>query len=884
MFDVIVIGARCAGSPLAMLLARKGHKVLVVDKARFPSDTLSTHFLWPRGASYLNRWGMLERVTAEAPPMSRMTVTMEDIVLSGQVPREIVRQRFQSVHGDDGSYAVSQYLSPRRKVLDKVLVDAAVEAGAEVREGFRVDELLVTDGRVVGIRGTTAEGAQVMERAKVVVGADGRRSFTAQMLNLPRIDERTRCSFAYWTYFSGFKVDQARLFRRGRLSLSVVPTSFGHNIVLVFGPAAWFKDFMARPEENYFTAMREVSPEMADLVQSGRREEKFYGTADQVAFSRQAAGPGWALAGDSACFKDQCTASGMTHAFRDADLLADALDAGLSGRKPLDESLLDYRQRRYEDTYRYYDFVCSQAEMNPLRVDELHLFDALSRDQEQTERFLAAFGDSLPINTFFSQRSIDHAMRSALHSIRAFPGYEARLDAADLSPFQPPRPVTADDVALSRSMLDFARPVGSSLLRRTEGFHRWVEARAHVGMWPYSRSLHGPPGPEARTRDSSGRPIEGVNFASQDYLALGSHPRVHEAAREALDRFGPHSAGSPMGIANTELSLQVEAALAEMLFMPHVVLFPTGWAAGYAAIAGLVRPDDHVLLDKYAHACLQQGAHAATRKIIRFPHLSVGVVADQLRALRRRDARNGVLVVTEGLFSADSDSPNLRAMQEICREYDATLLVDVAHDFGGTGPRGTGQLGAQGILGEVDLVIGSFSKSFVSNGGFVASHSPAVRQYLKMFGSTHMFSNALSPMQSAIVLTAARIIASGEGDRLRATALTAINAVRDGLTRRGVRCLGNPSPIVPAFVGEEQVLRVAHRLLSERHVSAIPFEWPMVPAAGARFRLQVMASHTVEHAQRLVEALSQSIEEARAYLAERGTSGAPAEPALAASA
>ena len=253
--------------------------------------------------------------------MTQMTVTIDDIALTGQVPREIVRQRCHALHGDGGEYAVAQYLSPRRKVLDKLLVDGAVEAGAEVRQGFAVEELLFEGERVVGLRGTSRDGTQVTERAKVVVGADGRRSFVAEALSLPRIDERTRCSFAYWSYFSGFSVDRARLFRRGRLGLSVVPTSFGHNIVLVFGPATWFKDFMARPEESYFRAMHEVSPEMAELVRGGKREDKFYGTAEQTAFSHWAAGPGWALAGDAACFKDQCTASGMTHAFRDADLL-----------------------------------------------------------------------------------------------------------------------------------------------------------------------------------------------------------------------------------------------------------------------------------------------------------------------------------------------------------------------------------------------------------------------------------------------------------------------------------------------------------------------------------------------------------------------------------
>src|SRR5207244_2190884 len=137
------------------------------------------------------------------------------------------------------------------------------------------------------------------------------------------------------------------------------------------------------------------------------------------------------------------------------------------------------------------------------------------------------------------------------------------------------------------------------------------------------------------------------------------------------------------------------------------------------AITGLIRPNDHVIVDNLAHACLQQGAHAATQNVRRHDHLDIAAVHSHLQEIRANDTKNGILVVTEGLFSMDSDTPDLQTLQALCHEYEATLLVDVAHDLGAIGPGGTGFLGIQDMLGKVDLVVGAFSKTFASNGGFL---------------------------------------------------------------------------------------------------------------------------------------------------------------------
>lgn len=417
-------------------------------------------------------------------------------------------------------------------------------------------------------------------------------------------------------------------------------------------------------------------------------------------------------------------------------------------------------------------------------------------------------------------------------------GAAVTIDAAD-----------HDFSVFANSIASFQRTRGKRLDERADGFYQWQENRRRQGIWFYSRSLNREPGPATDILSDSGRPFAGINFASQDYLGLAGHPDVAEAAIEALRCFGPHSAGSPTLLGNTALSLQLEREIGAALHMPEVALFPTGWGAGFGAIAALVRPYDHVVMDRLSHACLQQGAAAATKNVHRTEHLSVDAIREHLQRIRQEDDHNLILVITEGLFSMDADMPDIAAIQATCREFDAVLLVDIAHDFGSMGPGGAGALGLQGMLGQVDLVMGSFSKTFASNGGFVAAHSPAVKQYLKFYGGPHIFSNALSPVQCAIVSAALRIVRSSEGDALRAQLLAVSTTLRNTLSDHGIACLGVPSPIIPVVIGEEQIAAVAAKMIAERGVLANLVEYPAVPLGQARFRMQAMAAHSAEQAQ-----------------------------------
>jgi glycine C-acetyltransferase len=425
---------------------------------------------------------------------------------------------------------------------------------------------------------------------------------------------------------------------------------------------------------------------------------------------------------------------------------------------------------------------------------------------------------------------------------------------------------------LHGSLAEFARPSGPDLLTRTAGILSWIAARREAQVWPYGRAVvSAVPGALTRAEAESSQVREGLNFATQDYLSLAAHPAVCDAAIEAVRRYGAHSGGSSALQGKSDLSLSLEREIGDTLQMEHVVLFSSGWGAAFGAVTALVRPDDHVVMDRLAHASLQTGVAAATRNVRRMEHLSVDALRRALVDIRAADTRNGILVITEGLFSMDSDSPDLRAMQAVCREFQATLLVDVAHDFGSLGPGGTGAIGRDGMLGDIDIVVGAFSKTFASNGGFVATRNHGARTYVEVYGGPHMFSNAMSPIQIATVREALRIVRSPEGDRRRESLMSAVTTLRAALGEHGLECLGDPSAVVPVLIGHTPLARLASRSVLQRGLFANLVEFPAVGIRAARFRMQVQADHTADQAREAAALLAESVAEARAELESAST-------------
>ncbi len=386
MYDAIIVGARCAGSPTAMLLARKGYRVLLVDRTTFPDDTISTHIVWPPGVARLKRWGLLDRVAASnCPLICRVSFDVGEFALAGTPPP---------------AAGAGEIYAPRRTVLDKILVDAAAEAGVEVRQGFAMQELVTSDGRVTGIRGRSKTGATVAEKARLVIGADGLHSTVARGVEAPAYKARPPLACWYYTYWSGVPAAGVEYYVRPGRAFGIIPTNDGRVCI----PVAWTRDefptYRADIEGNYLRTL-ELAPGLAERVRGGKREERFYGTADVPNYFRTPCGPGWALVGDAGYHKDPITAQGISDAFCGAELLADAVDAGFSGRRPLEEALADYHRQR-DDTLPMYDFTCQMAAMEPPPPDLEALLVALRGNQAETDRFFGALAGTVPIPEFFS--------------------------------------------------------------------------------------------------------------------------------------------------------------------------------------------------------------------------------------------------------------------------------------------------------------------------------------------------------------------------------------------------------------------------------------------------------------------------------------------------
>ena len=407
--------------------------------------------------------------------------------------------------------------------------------------------------------------------------------------------------------------------------------------------------------------------------------------------------------------------------------------------------------------------------------------------------------------------------------------------------------------ALTGSLRDYRILEGTDLVGRNDRFFEWQNVRRSAGLWPYAKSTATAPKTHCSAKQDDGKSLSGVNFASQDYLSLSSHPRIKAAAIEAVEEYGVHSAGSAALLGNTRQSIQLEQRISEFLDGRAAVLYPTGWSAGFAAIQGFVRPDDHVVMDVLAHSCLQEGARAATRNIHFHGHLNIRALERRLQKIRANDAKNGIMVVTESLFSMHSDTPDIGAMRALCDQYDAILLVDCAHDFGAIGDDGKGHMSLQNMLTDVDVIIGSFSKTFASNGGFISVKTRAAAEYLKYYSATQTFSNALSPVQASVVLAAFDIVASEEGKQRRRRLMDNILYMRSSMNKVGLEALGDPSPIVPVRVGAEGLARIASRDLSNLGAIANLVEYPAVPQGGARFRVQVMSDHSRADVDLLVE-------------------------------
>ncbi len=382
-----------------MLLAQRGYRVLLVDRATFPSDTLSTHFIKPPGVAMLRRWGLLDQVVASGcPPVTRFRLNYGTVVLAGSPP---------PLDGHAESYG------PRRMILDSILVEAAARAGAEVRPAFTVDSVLMDGERVAGIRGHARGGATIQERARLVVGADGRRSLVAPRRGRARVPSPAGARLRLLHLLE-------RRAARGGIR-GVLPAAAGHHrlpdqrragLHLPGVAHAEFRSVRADAERQVWAAIAQV-PRLAERLRAGRRAGRIAGTGALPNYFRVPYGPGWALVGDAGYHRDPLTAEGISNAFRDAQLLSEAIDAGLASRRPLAEALADYQQRRDEAATAMYELTCQRATLEPPAPQMSQLLAALRGDQHDTDRMIGVLLGTVPVPQFFAPGNIQRIIGAA---------------------------------------------------------------------------------------------------------------------------------------------------------------------------------------------------------------------------------------------------------------------------------------------------------------------------------------------------------------------------------------------------------------------------------------------------------------------------------------
>lgn len=396
-YDAIVVGARCAGAPTAMLLAERGHRILLVDRSTFPSDTLSTLVVQPHGVAALDRWGLLDEVKASGcPPIEGYTFDFGPVVISG---------RPQPVDGHDMAIA------PRRTVLDKLLVDAAARAGAEVREGYTVDEILIENDTVVGIRGHGTDGTPVMDRSRVVIGADGHNSRVARAVEAESYNEKPVLENAFYTFWRDLPVDGMTTVIRGDRGFAAIPTNDDLTLVLVGCPFAQAGAFRRDVEANYLQAI-ERDPEWAARIAGATRVGPFTG-GGVPNFFRKPYGPGWVLVGDAGYTKDPITAQGIANAFVDAERVAAALAGVWSNVASFDDAMHHYQAERDAACLPMYEFTTQLATLEPPPPELQELLGGIAGNQPAMDAFVSVNTGTLSPVEFFDPAYLEGLLTSA---------------------------------------------------------------------------------------------------------------------------------------------------------------------------------------------------------------------------------------------------------------------------------------------------------------------------------------------------------------------------------------------------------------------------------------------------------------------------------------
>ena len=384
-------------------------------------------------------------------------------------------------------------------------------------------------------------------------------------------------------------------------------------------------------------------------------------------------------------------------------------------------------------------------------------------------------------------------------------------------------------------------PTAIDVFAKVRGHERAEQLRAarEADLLPYFRRLESPAAPVVTMEGA-----ERIMLGSNNYLGLTGDERVIAGARDALERYGTGLTGSRLLNGTIELHLELERELAEWMRTEEAIVFTTGHQANVGTLGTLLAPGDTVIADSADHASILDGCLLSRAKLRPFRHGRLDKLEKMLD--RAGDDGGGVLVVVDGVFSMEGDVADLPRIVELCKAHGARLMVDEAHAAGVLGARGTGASELFGVEQDVDLRMGTFSKSLASCGGFIAG-SHEVIDFLRISSRAFLFTAAAVPAAVGAALAALRIVRSDEGPALFAQVLDNARYLRDGLRALGFEVLddgsGVTTPIVPVVVGDDWKAVVLWRALYDAGVYVNVALHPAVPPAGALLRTSVMATH-----------------------------------------
>jgi flavin-dependent dehydrogenase len=371
-----------------MLLARAGYEVLLLDRVKFPRDTLSTHYIHQPGVDRLEEWGLLDAVKdSGCPPITHAVSVVEG-------------ERIQGWAAPTGTGPNVAY-APRRYVLDTILAEAAVRSGADFRDGCSVAELLVTDDRVTGVRYQASGGAATVAPARVVIGADGMSSTVARLVNATKYSVHPRITCAYYTYWedvpAGFE-----FYHSPQGAVGAIPTHEKLTMVATYFPQSEFARVRADPMAGYLDALHAV-PELYEHVKGRQPVERLRGTGNQLNFFRTATGPGWALVGDAGHHQDSVSARGITNAFVQADLLARCL---LDNGADLDAGLRRFASERDDMLRPSYEGTLTQAGNLIMPPGSAEFARIVRNSPELTTLFFGTIAGVTTLEEFFSHEGL----------------------------------------------------------------------------------------------------------------------------------------------------------------------------------------------------------------------------------------------------------------------------------------------------------------------------------------------------------------------------------------------------------------------------------------------------------------------------------------------